>query len=333
MCKIHIAYSFVLVVGLVLPYVFVVLRFRRYHQTVGKYINEKQWAIEKIQALLTKKLAVQELVPFIEQLETEIVQKEEELAKQAERESFINWTNTNTAHIAEILRVHNQSLHELGKEVLRELIEILNLNQGGLFVTETIEDKQILRLECAIAWERERYVKREHEFGYGLIGRAAFERKIIFLTDLPDGYIEITSGLGKALPRCVVIVPLIYNEQVTGVIELASFQKLTESEVAFLEKLSNAIAASIATMKTNERTQQLLEESQRNTEMLQAQDEEMRQNLEEMQTTQEEMMRKEELLKKLGYEMKQQENKLIKKIEEIKKAQRAQTPKYHEALN
>ncbi|MDA3867982.1 MAG: GAF domain-containing protein [Salinivirgaceae bacterium] len=287
-------------------------------------IAEKQASIistasEKIRKRLRSKIESNDIAVLLTQLEQEMEEKENELEKKNRHEELINWTNTNTAHIAETLRLHNNSVQDMGRHILIALIDLLNLNQGGLFVIEENEEKQILVLQCAIAWERERFAQKTHEVGYGLIGRAAFEKKPIYLTDVPENYIEITSGLGKALPRCVFILPLIYNNEVTGVIELASFHPLQKHEQIFLEKTTTALAASITSVKTNEKTQLLLSESQNQTEMLQSQEEEMRQNLEEVQATQEEMERKEAMLKKLSEEVKTQEQKLQQKIEEIRK--------------
>ncbi|MFO7863369.1 MAG: GAF domain-containing protein [Salinivirgaceae bacterium] len=276
-------------------------------------------ASNKIRKRLCNKTESGDITVLLSQLEQEMEEKEKELEEKNRHEELINWTNTNTARIAETLRLYNTSVQDMGRHILTELIDLLNLNQGGLFAIEKKDEKQILVLQCAIAWERERFAQKTQEVGYGLIGRAAFEKRPIYLTDVPKDYIEITSGLGKALPRCVFILPLIYNNEVAGVIELASFHPLQKHEQTFLEKTSTALAASIASVKTNEKTQKLLSESQHQTEMLQSQEEEMRQNLEEMQATQEEMERKEAMLKKLSEEVKTQEQKLQQKIEEIRK--------------
>jgi len=329
--NINVAFVPVIVLITILPLVVFYEKYRKTKLLIDDFRREHSDVLEKLSGMVASRPEKGGLMAYVNQLKLENIKREEELKEQTERESVINWINSNLSNVAEVLRSNNHSLNDLSREVLKALIDILKLNQGGLFVKEEVEERHVLRLECAIAWERERFAQKECEVGYGLIGRAAFERKTIFLTDLPENYIEITSGLGKALPRCVVIVPLIYNDEVVGVIELASFEELTPVKVEFLEKSAYAIAASIASMKISEHTNNLLLESQKNTEMLRAQEEEMRQNLEEMQATQEEMMRKEALLKKLGYEMQQQENKLIEKIAEIKKTRRTQISNHETA--
>jgi PAS domain S-box-containing protein len=124
-----------------------------------------------------------------------------------------------------------------------------------------------------------------------MAGRAWQEGEIVYLSDVPDNYIRITSGLGHANPTSLLMVPLKINDQIFGVVEMASFQEFKDFEKEFVQNIAATIASSISSVKINARTQRLLEESQQMTEQLRAQEEEMRQNMEELQTTQEEMER------------------------------------------
>ncbi len=111
------------------------------------------------------------------------------------------------------------------------------------------------------------------------------EEEPVYLLQVPDNYVSITSGLGESKPGYILIVPLKINSEVEGVMELASFRPYETSEIQF--------AATLATAQTNERTRQLLEQSQMQAEQMRAQEEEMQQNTEEMQATQEEFHRTE----------------------------------------
>jgi GAF domain-containing protein len=126
------------------------------------------------------------------------------------------------------------------------------------------------------------------------------------MTSIPQNYIRITSGLGDAPPSSLLIVPLLVNQHVMGVIEIASFNVFATHEIDFVKKLAESIGATIASVRVNERTRGLLEASQYQAEELKAAEEEMRQNMEELAATQEEMHRK--------------EKEYIKKIEEMEKA-------------
>ena len=113
------------------------------------------------------------------------------------------------------------------------------------------------------------------------------------MTDIPDNYMNVTSGLGESNPRSLLIVPLKANDEIFGVIEMASFQPFHEYEIGFVEKIAESIALTISTVRTNIQTAKLLRETQIQAEKMSQQEEELRQNLEEMQATQEESERRE----------------------------------------
>nr|WP_277487583.1 PAS domain-containing protein [Catalinimonas alkaloidigena] len=128
--------------------------------------------------------------------------------------------------------------------------------------------------------------------GQGIIGQAFLERQHVYLTDIPQNYVNITSGLGEATPTALLVIPLMVNDTVQGILELASFQKIAAFEIDFLEKLGEIIAAHINSQRVVEQTQQLLQQTQEHSE-------EMRQNMEELAATQEHSQRQVEENKKL----------------------------------
>ena len=203
-----------------------------------------------------------------------------------------NWVTEGLARFVEILRINNENIENLCYQVLSNLIRYINANQGGLFLLEERpEEGNILKLTATFAYEKKKHVQKEVEIGEGLVGQCVLEKDYIYMTDVPDEYLNITSGLGHANPRCILIMPLMINGKVYGVLELASFHKLRKFELEFIQKLSENIASTISTVSVNEKTRNLLNHSQQMTEELQAQEEEMRQNMEELEATQEEMNR------------------------------------------
>ncbi len=215
------------------------------------------------------------------------------LIEAADRESKEKFVNVGLASIGDILRNNNDNLKELCDQVIENLIKYMRANQGGIFIIQKDEsnDEKYLELMACRAYERKKFIEKRVELGQGLVGQAAIEKKPIFMTDVPDHYINITSGLGIANPNSLLIVPLKSNEEIVGVIEMASFDLFTDNDVEFLEKVGESIASTIISAQTNQQTKELLEQSRQMTEEMQSQEEEMRQNMEEMQATQEEMVR------------------------------------------
>jgi PAS domain S-box-containing protein len=218
----------------------------------------------------------------------------DKLQKLAIEDDARNWVSAGLSRFGEILREDDSELNELSDKFLSSLVKYINANQGMVFMLNDSDDKEAyLELLSAYAWNRKKFVEKKVTIGEGLIGQAAIEKDKIYITDVPEEFITITSGLGDATPRCVLIVPMISNDELFGVIELASFNALEEYEIEFVEKLAEILASTISRLKTNEQTQKLLRDSQQLTEELRAQEEEMRQNLEEMHATQEEMQQRE----------------------------------------
>jgi signal transduction protein with GAF and PtsI domain len=181
------------------------------------------------------------------------------------------------------------------------MVQYTNSNQGGIFIVND-NDKENIHLEmtACYAYDRQKYLTKKIEVGEGLVGRCYQEQEKIFLTDIPDNYIKISSGLGEDNPNCLLLVPLAYNDNIFGILEIASFNVYQEYEIEFMERIGESIAATISSVKANVQTQELLEQSQQQAEEMSAQEEEMRQNMEELRATQEQSARREqELIREL----------------------------------
>jgi methyl-accepting chemotaxis protein len=257
-----------------------------------------------------------------------LIEMRDSLKKVAQEDAKRQWATEGLAKFSETLRTHN-SLQQLGNTVVADLVKYLNANQGGLFlVNDDNQDGLRLELLACYAYNRKKYLEKSIRPGEGLVGQAYLEGEQIYLTDIPRNYISITSGLGEANPTALLIMPLKVNEKIEGVLEIASFQIMAPHEINFVEKLSENIASALASVKTNARTTQLLEESQLQSEAMRAQEEEMRQSLEELHATQEEMRRKNEAMEELLEEaqckevmMQEQEKMMRQSMEEAAKLQ------------
>jgi len=215
------------------------------------------------------------------------------LARVAEEDKKRNWTTEGMAKFGEILRSNNTDLEKLTDEIIGNLVKYLKSNQGALYIVDDTNDtdEKTMSMASCYAWDKKKYVNQKVHMGEGLTGQAWQEGDVIYLTDIPQNYIRITSGLGDANPNAILIVPLKVNDQIFGVVELASFGSFKDFEIDFVKRIAESIASTISSVKVNARTQRLLGESQQMTEEMRAQEEEMRQNMEELQATQEEMQR------------------------------------------
>jgi PAS domain S-box-containing protein len=130
--------------------------------------------------------------------------------------------------------------------------------------------------------------------GDGLVGTCAVEKQIINLTEIPEGYIKITSGLGDAKPDNLLLVPVLHELDLIGVLEIASLTLFKEHEIQFAGEVARSLGATIIYARNNQRTSGLLAKSQQQALEMAEQEEEMRQNMEELKATQEESSRREE---------------------------------------
>jgi PAS domain S-box-containing protein len=203
-----------------------------------------------------------------------------------------NWTTQGLAQFVEILR-NNSNFTQLADNILFNLVKYIQANQGALFILNDNDDNDIyLELVSCYAFNKKKHQEKRIQVGQGMVGQAYLEGQTVYMKAIPKNYVHITSGLGEATPTCLLIVPLKVNDKVEGILEIAAFRTYEKYEIEFVEKLAESIASAIASVKINERTKMLLEESQLQGEQMRAQEEEMRQNMEELQATQEELDRR-----------------------------------------
>jgi GAF domain-containing protein/HAMP domain-containing protein len=224
-----------------------------------------------------------------------LLEMRDDLKQNSEDDKRRNWANEGTAKFSDILRQHAQDMQALSYQLISNLVHYLEANQGGIYSLEKegqdSDAKSSLVLKAAYAYNKQKFIQQSIPVEQGLLGQAVMEKGHLYFNQISSDYIRLTSGLGEATPSHLLIVPLISNDEVHGVIELASFKPIEEYQLAFVIKLSESIAATLSNVRNNERTKNLLEESQMYAQQMRAQEEEMRQSMEELTTTQEELER------------------------------------------
>ena len=243
---------------------------------------------------------------------------------QAQNDKIQLWKNNGLAQFSEIIRDHSRDMETLTFQFIKKLVTYLNANQGGIFVRDDLdtalhdpEETQVRYVAKALyAYERRKYTENEFLVGEGSIGVCAQEGETVFMTEVPEEYIEITSGLGKAKPKAVLIVPMKADDSVLGVIEIATFSNMDKHQIDFVEIVAGNLASNLLTVSSNVKTQFLLEQSRFQTNEMAAQEEELRQNMEELTATQEAMSQNERDLKKELKKLSDEKNTNERKLEQ-----------------
>ena len=242
----------------------------------------------------------------------------EEVQKAQEEEKNRAWVTEGLGRINNLTRQYDNPA-ELSKEVISEIVKYVDGNQGAIYLVEKDEENEepYMEMKAAFAFGRRKSIKDKVQVGEGLIGQCYLEKDMIYLTEVPDDFVRIKSGLGDAPPKNIVIMPLMTNEKIEGILEVASFQILPDYKVDYLKKLGESLATSFSMNKINANTKRLLELSQEQEEQMRSQAEELHQNMEELQATQEEMERKNKETEEQNQQLQQQEEELRQNMEEL----------------
>jgi signal transduction histidine kinase/HAMP domain-containing protein/CheY-like chemotaxis protein len=194
-----------------------------------------------------------------------------------------DWLKTNLARISGMMQGH-RDLAAVAELIMDELAPLTGAQHGTFFLTEPTGDGDTqLRLIAGYGLRANKTAPIQYRLGQSLIGQVARSKRSIVVANLPEGYVTISSGLGEAPPANLAIVPILFEDQVLGVIELASFTAFSPVQTDFLEQLTETLGVNFNTIIANARTDTLLTESQRLTSELQARSEELQSQQVELQ--------------------------------------------------
>jgi HAMP domain-containing protein len=173
------------------------------------------------------------------------------------------WFNEGLSLLGDMLKKNSHELKLISDDVLRLLIKYLNANQGRLFIVAQKQGQSdYLDLLSTYAWGKKKYIEQEISFKDGITGQVWKEKNSIYLTNIPQDYVKITSGLGHTNPNSLLVVPMMLNDVVFGVLELASLRDFSPIQRAFVQKAGENIASTISIIQNNLQSQKFLTDLQ-----------------------------------------------------------------------
>ena len=197
--------------------------------------------------------------------------------------------------------------------VLTELASLLNARHSAIYVTAG-EERPVLKLQASYAGDN---LPEEITPGQGLVGQCFLDKQRILLDEIPENYLRISSALGEAAPRAILVQPALFEGEVKAVIELASLYKLTEMQSTLVERVSETLGIVLNTIASNQRTEELLVQSQAMTEELQTQQEELNVKNRELEAQTTRLRNSELLLQEQQEELKQTNEEIEQTNEEL----------------
>ncbi|HEV2121700.1 MAG TPA: ATP-binding protein, partial [Chloroflexota bacterium] len=218
----------------------------------------------------------------IEQLKDNINEMIRNLRETTQKNTEQDWLKTNLARFTGMLQ-GQKDLQTVGRMILSELAPLVNAQHGVFYLGEAADGQPTLKLLSAYAYRERKNLATQFRLGEGLVGQAAFEKERILLSGVPGDYIHINSGLGEAPPLNIVVLPVLFEGDIKAVVELASFNRFSDTHLSFLDQLTESIGIVLNTLEANIRTEALLRQSQALTAELQQQQEELQQTNEELE--------------------------------------------------
>ncbi|TML43313.1 MAG: response regulator, partial [Actinobacteria bacterium] len=258
----------------------------------------------------------------VAELKDNINQMIANLRETTQRNEEQDWLKTNLAKISGMMQ-GQRDLQTVSRLIMSELTPTVAAQHGAFFLSEADDGTDSeLRLIASYGYKARKSVSNRFKLGEALVGQCAMEKKTILITEAPSDYIKVTSGLGEAAPVNIMVLPLLFEEQVLGVIELGSLRPFSEVNQTFLEQLMETIGVVLNTIMANMRTEELLGQSQRLTQELQSQSQELQAQQEELRRSNVELESQAASLKASEELLQQQQDELQQTNDELQEKAR-----------
>ncbi|HEX6058261.1 MAG TPA: HAMP domain-containing protein [Gemmatimonadaceae bacterium] len=228
-----------------------------------------------------------------------------------------DWLKTNLAKFSRMMQ-GQKDLETVSRLIMSELTPLVSAHYGAFFIRDAEGDGgQAYKLIASYAYKTRKHLANRFLPGEGLVGQAVLEKQPILLTNVPDDYVQITSGLGAAPPRNIIVLPILFEDTVKAVIELGSFLPFSENHQIFLDQLAESIGVVLNMIQANMRTEELLQQSQKLTQELQSQSQELQSQQEELKRSNAELEAQAKSLKASEELLKEQQEELQQVNEEL----------------
>ncbi|MBR2887977.1 MAG: PAS domain S-box protein, partial [Bacteroidales bacterium] len=216
-----------------------------------------------------------------------------------ENETRQNWIKQGIALINESMRIGTNQVDLLCDNILLNLLKYTDAVLGGIYLLLNEEDGQYLQLVSSVALGKKKALRIKIQKGVGLVGTCALEKRSIYLDNLPDDYITVMSGLGRSKPKFLAIVPMLYDDELIAVVEIAFIRELKDYEKKFLETMADTVASALVTARINAKTEQLMQQFRTQAATLAKNEKLMQDNIKELKAEQQKSLEREADMKGL----------------------------------
>ena len=227
-----------------------------------------------------------------------------------------DWLKTNLAKFTRMMQ-GQRDLTTVGQMLLSELAPLVSAQYGAIYQIEGSNGDSRLKMLASYAREATQDVATELPVGVGLVGQCAIEKRRILLSEVPSNYVQITSGLGRAQPRNLIVLPVLFEAETKAVIELASLAEFTSTHLTFLAQLTESIGIVLNTIEATMQTEGLLQQSQKLAGELQTQQKELQQTNEELATKAQQLAEQNAEVERKNQEIEQARHALEEKAAEL----------------
>jgi HAMP domain-containing protein/signal transduction histidine kinase/ActR/RegA family two-component response regulator len=295
------------------------------NQLAGNLTNQVRAISEVSQAVtkgdLTRSIKIEaagEVAALSDTINQMIVNLRETTQKNMEQD----WLKTNLARFSSMMQ-GQRDLDTVSRLIMSELTPLVGAHYGAFFLMEGEGDDRTLKLANTYAYRERKGIPNRFKLGESLVGQCALEKKTILVIKVPSDYITISSGLGEATPLNIIVLPILFEDEIRAVIELASFQPFSTIHQLFLDQLSESIGVVLNVITANMRTGELLAQSQKLAQELQNQSTELTEQQQALRTTNAALERQALELEEKANLLEEQNAKVEEKNREVEQARRS----------